>query len=134
MLPISLAIGAGAWLAATLTCEPLPAPGRLRCALVAELPAEAGHIEWADALVLRVPGFLQPLRGRLASRDADVQKERLLRWNFALVAKTEGTGELVLRVRAVTCDAAKRCEATEVDVPVNVYVGPALPPGSSAPR
>lgn len=133
MLPITLAIGAGVLLTATLSCDALSAPGRLRCSLAAELPIESARIEWADIVVLRAPSFLQPLRGRLALREADIQKERSVRWTLALVAKAEGTGELVLRVRAVTCDVERRCAPTMLDVTAKVRVGPAEPEAKPSP-
>ena len=133
MLPLTIAtagiVAALSTLSGALTCEPLATPGRLRCTLVAEIPTDGLRIEWADAVVLRSPSFLQPLRGRFAASDAEVQKDRLVRWNLALVAKTEGRGELVLRVRAVTCDTKvpAHCVPSSIDVPLIVRVGPALP-------
>ena len=126
--PLLAAAAAAATIAATVTCEHAAGAGRVRCeAHVTASPAEA-EIAWADLVVVRTASFLGPLRGRVAPADASDKKPGAWTFEFALVAKERGTGDLVVRARAVVCTSAA-CVPAEAEVTTSVDVGP-----SGAPR
>ncbi len=106
---------------ASMTCPPSSSAGRLRCS-VEVLPAEGESLSWADVVLTEVPPFTVALRGRLSPSDAvDTRPERW-RWEFAVVARRHGKGELTGRVRAVVC-RGKACRPVEVEVKTEVRVG-----------
>ena len=107
---------------ATLTCDHVADPGRVRCEVEARVdPGES--IAWGDVVLLRTPPFATALRGRIGPHDAAVREPGLWRWTFALVARAKGAGELSGRVRVVVC-RDQACGAREVEVAGKVEVGP----------
>jgi hypothetical protein len=108
-------------LRATLQCERVAAPGRVRCD--AELRTSRGTVRWADVEILETPDFLAPLKGRVGPRDAAMRENDLWRWGLGLVARDRGDGDVVTRVRAVVCDG-DRCEPYEATARNHVTVGP----------
>jgi hypothetical protein len=107
-------------LRATLQCEHVATPGRVRCD--AELRASHGTVRWADVEILETPDFLAPLKGRIGPRDASAHESDLWRWALGLVARDRGEGDVVCRVRAVVCDAGS-CVPEEVTAAAHVLVG-----------
>jgi hypothetical protein len=117
--PVARAEDASPPLRASLVCEAPPGPGRFRCD--AELRVSAGTIQWAEVLVVRTDDFILPLRGRLGPRDASTREADIFRWSLGLVAKGKGTGQVVVRLRAVVCRGAA-CAPVEADVATGVTV------------
>jgi hypothetical protein len=110
-------------LVATLTCDDAPRPGRVVC--VATLrSSRPWRLTWADALVVRVPDFIAPLRSRVLASEDD-QGAALAR--VAFVAERPGTGEVTIKARAVLCADAegRQCRTAERDVtaPIKVLGG-----------
>jgi hypothetical protein len=106
-------------LRAFLVCEPPPGPGRFRCD--AEVRVPDGTIQWAEVLVVRTDDFILPLRGRLGPRDASTHEPDIFRWSLGLVAKGKGTGQVVVRLRAVVCHG-QVCAPVESEVATGVTV------------
>jgi hypothetical protein len=107
---------------ATMTCEHVAVPGRVRCEVEARVgPGES--ISWGDVVLRRLPPFAAPLRGRIGPHDASVREPGFWRWAFALVAHEKGTGEVEGKVRVVVC-RDKTCSARDVAVVGKVEVGP----------
>lgn len=87
---------------ATLICGPVPAPGRVRCHVDAEVgPGEA--IAWGDVVLVSTPEFVSVLRGRIGPHEATSHLPASWRWEFALVARGKGAGEVEGRARLVVC-------------------------------
>jgi hypothetical protein len=107
---------------ATLTCDAVPTPGRVRCEAEARVPPGLA-ITWGDLILLSTPPFLSPLRGRIAPSEATVRAPELWHWALALVGRTKGTGDVKARVRLVTCTPEKTCTARQVEVTGHVTVG-----------
>jgi hypothetical protein len=106
---------------ATMTCEPVATPGRVRCEVSVHVePAET--IAWGDVVLLQVPSFAEALRGRIGPGDATLKEPTLWRWALALVARSKGRGELKGRVRLVVC-RDKLCTPEEHLVAGEVLVG-----------
>ena len=106
---------------ATILCEHVAAPGRVRCEVSAQVePAEA--ISWGDVVLVQVPSFAEALRGRIGPGDATVKEPSMWRWALALVARSKGRGELRGRVRLVVC-REKICTPEEHLVAGEVLVG-----------
>ena len=107
---------------ATMTCDPVPVPGRVRCEVEARVPP-GQSISWGDVVLQRVPPFATALRGRVGPHDASVREPDLWRWPFALVARGKGTGQIEGQVRVVVCKD-RSCAAQDVPVVGQVQVGP----------
>jgi hypothetical protein len=113
--------GARPALTATMSCEHVDGPGRVRCEVEARVsPGDA--IAWGDVVLLKTPDFVGALRGRIGPRDAVVHDPDLWRWALALVAKQKGTGEVLARVRLVLCHG-EQCSPREVEVTGHVVAG-----------
>ena len=108
-------------LRATLVCEPLAAPGRLRCDV--EARGHAGALRWADVEVVRVPTFIVPLRGRAGPREAATREDDLWRWSLGLIARQRDAGDVAVRVRAVVCEG-DACTPRVAFAIAHVKVGP----------
>jgi hypothetical protein len=108
-------------LRATVVCESLAAPGRLRCDV--EARGHTGALRWADVEVVRVAKFIAPLRGRAGPREAATREDELWRWSLGLVARARDTGDLTVRVRAVVCDR-ETCTPQVAFAVAHVTVGP----------
>jgi len=112
---------------ATVRCERVAAPGRVKCA--AEVRAAAGRsIAWADIVILELPDLATALKGRIADVDTTARDAGGQSWAFGLVARRAGQGDLRARVRALVCDApaatdAARCAPVALDVRAAVQVG-----------
>ncbi len=101
-------------LAAKLRCEPARAPGRALCTLEISAAPER-RLSWADALVLKTPGFARTLRARLAAKELGSPT----RLTLALVLEAPGRGAVRVRARAVLCEQAgskERCGPVTRDV------------------
>src|SRR5580658_677942 len=113
-----------------LSCEPAPRPGRVRCE-ARVYAAEGESITWGDVVLLEIPPFLSALRGRVGPHDATVRTPATWRWEFALVARATGKGDVVGRARLVVC-RAKTCLPRELPLVGHVAIG--AEPASSPPR
>jgi hypothetical protein len=110
-------------LSAHLSCESALGPGRVRCTLGAEVPAEQ-RLAWFDALVVEAPPFARPLRARIAHRGA--AEESKVDVALALLATGVGEGWLVVRARAVVCgrgQASAECRPLSKDIRLKLLVG-----------
>ena len=111
---------------ATLTCERVVGPGRVRCEVEARV--EPGvSITWGDVVLLRVPPFAAALRGRIGPSDTSARAEDRWRWAFAVVARASGSGDVDARVRLVVCrdgarDAERNAERNKVCSPRQIAV------------
>lgn len=106
---------------ATMTCDPVPGPGRVRCVVDARV-ADGESISWGDVILVVVPSFLSALRGRIGPHDATVQEAAHWRWGLALVAHGPASGVVEGRVRLVVCRGAL-CEPRQVPIAGAVVVG-----------
>lgn len=79
-------------------------------------------IRWGDVEIVSVPSFVTPLRGRIGPRDATVRDDDTWRWALGLAARERGAGDVVARVRLVTC-VGDKCAAQAVAVSARVQVG-----------
>lgn len=106
---------------ATMTCERVELPGRVRCEVEARVsPGDA--ITWGDVVIVRTPPFAAALRGRIGPHDATVHDPGVWRWALALVARDKGGGDVEGRVRLVVC-RGDRCGPREIDVKGRLQVG-----------
>lgn len=108
-------------LSATLTCEPLAAPGRLRCDV--EARGHVGVLRWVDVEVVKVPKFIAPLRGRVGPREASTHEDSLWRWSLGLLVRERDAGDVTVRVRAVVCEG-DTCTPQIALAVAHVAIGP----------
>jgi hypothetical protein len=110
-------------LRASITCDHLAAPGRLRCDV--ELRTRDATLRWADVSVVEVADFILPLRGRAGPREATTHEDDLWRWGLGLVTRGRGRGEgdVTVRVRAVVC-RGEECVPEQTTARGHVLVGP----------
>lgn len=106
---------------AELSCEPAAKPGRVRCE-ARVYAAEGESIAWGDVVLLAAPSFLSALRGRIGPHDATIRSPTTWRWEFALVARANGGGDVVGRARLVVC-REKACLPRELPLVGRVVVG-----------
>lgn len=106
---------------ATMTCERVDGPGRVRCDVEARV-APGESIQWGDVVITRTPAFASALRGRIGPQDATARDAEAWRWALALVARERGSGDVEGRVRLVVCRAAA-CATREVPMVGRVVVG-----------
>lgn len=117
-------------LRATLTCDRVSEPGRVRCAVEARV-AEGRTLAWADVEILELPELASPLKARIGPADATSRQPTSAAWAFAVVARRVGQGEARVRVRAVTCTApagdagatGARCSPVTTEVRAQIVVG-----------
>jgi hypothetical protein len=126
-------------LRASMQCDRAGEPGRVRCTVEARVVAGM-TLTWADVVMLALPDFASPLKGRIGPQDALSRDPTSTKWALGLVARRAGQGEVRARVRAVVCDApsageggagalpmspapARRCVPVTVDVKAGVTVG-----------
>ncbi len=117
-------------LRATLTCDRVSEPGRVRCAVEARA-ADRRTLAWADVEILELPDFASPLKARIGPTDATSRQPTSASWAFAVVARRVGQGEARVRVRAVTCVApagdagpgGARCSPVTTEVRAMIVVG-----------
>jgi hypothetical protein len=110
-------------LSTRLSCEPAPAPGRVRCALSLEVTPDL-RFSWVDALVVAAPAFARPLRSRVPQRKL-TGKESKADVLLALLASRTGRGTLTVRARAVVCsrDPLASCRPMSRDASIELEVG-----------
>jgi hypothetical protein len=113
--------GAGGSSRATMTCERVDAPGRVRCDVEARVAA-GESITWGDVIITKTPAFVGALRGRIGPHDATTHDAEVWRWALALVAREKGSGDVEATVRVVVCKA-EACTPREVAVTGKVIVG-----------
>jgi hypothetical protein len=108
---------------ASLSCEPAAGPGRILCELRAR--ATQGKLVWSDALVVRAPGFVRPLRSRLVAQLGTPAASGGAWAKLALVASEAGEGKLELLARGVICQdgpAGESCTPVLAPVTVEIHV------------
>jgi hypothetical protein len=106
---------------ATMICEHVDAPGRVRCDVEARVPT-GESIQWGDVVLVKTPPFVGALRGRIGPHDATAREAEGWRWALALVARERGSGDVEARVRLVVCKG-DTCAPREVPVVGRVVVG-----------
>jgi hypothetical protein len=106
---------------ATMTCERVDAPGRVRCDVEARV-APGETITWGDVEIVRTPPLAAALRGRIGPHDATAREAEVWRWALALVARDKGSGDVDARVRLVVCRAGT-CAPRELSATGRVAVG-----------
>src|SRR5688572_11017388 len=119
--------GADAALRGTFRCPQRETAGRVVCDL--DLPKRVGEstLVWVDALVLKAPPFVKPLRARVTAPVARGGADAL-NLPVAFVAQELGRAELTVRARAVVCrdadQAPSGCRALQADFTTAIRVGP----------
>lgn len=88
---------------ASLRCDRVLEPGRVRCRAFARAPV-GREIAWADVVLLSVPEFATALKARIGPGDVVFQDATTFRWELGLVVRRKGEGEVSARVRVVLCD------------------------------
>jgi hypothetical protein len=106
---------------AKVECARASEPGRVRCEIVARVPAGA-VLKWADIVVTKTPPFATALRARVGPLDASAREDNVWRWAIALAARGRGAGELAVRVRVVSC-VREACVPSELEARADVVVG-----------
>lgn len=116
-------------LRATMTCDRVAEPGRVRCSVEARVP-DTRVLGWADVVVLELPELATPLKARVGAESVTARQPGTVSWAFALVARRAGRGEARARVRAVSCErvadggaSAERCVPVSVEVRAELVVG-----------
>ena len=118
---------ADAGLLGTFSCPQRETAGRVVCDL--DLPKRVGAstLVWVDALVLKAPPFVRPLRARVTVAVARGGADAL-NLPVAFVAQELGRAELTVRARAVVCrevdQAPSGCRAVQADFTTAIRVGP----------
>lgn len=118
--------GADADLRGTFSCPQRETAGRVVCDL--DLPKRSGAstLVWVDALVLKAPPFVRPLRSRVRVPVARGGAEAL-NLPVAFVAQELGRAEITVRARAVVCQklepAPSGCRALQTDFTTSIRVG-----------
>jgi hypothetical protein len=107
---------------AVLSCAPVQSPGRVRCEVEARV-APGESISWGDVVLVETPPFISPLRARIGPHDATTRSPTAWRWEFALVARGKGIGQVDGRVRLVVCREST-CLPRELTVAGRAVVGP----------
>lgn len=112
-----------------LSCRHETAPGRILCEL--DVEARGAKLRWADALVVRAPDFARPLRARIGAEQANLRTDSRVRLPLALLGTRTGTGELIVRGRAVVCSLQgddRSCRAETQLASTRVVLGPTEQP------
>ncbi len=117
---------------ASMQCDRVSEPGRVRCAVDVRLDGGRA-IAWADVEILALPDFASALKGRIGPQDALARDATTTKWALGLVARRAGVGEARARVRVVACDAARpgappneprtKCTPLVVEVKASLQVG-----------
>ena len=118
---------ADAALGGSFSCPQRETAGRVVCEVNLSLRAGESSLVWVDALVLKAPPFLRPLRSRVTvpvSRGGG----DALNLPVAFVAQELGRAEVTVRVRAVACrrldPAPSGCRPLQADFSTAIRVGP----------
>jgi len=106
---------------ATMTCDRVDSPGRVRCEVEARVGGDRS-ITWGDVILVKTPPFVSALRGRIGPHDATAHDPGVWRWALALVAKDKGSGDVEGQVRLVVCRGSS-CVPSQVAVVGHVAVG-----------
>lgn len=121
------ATAADSALAGSFSCPQRETAGRVVCEL--DLPKRSGDamLVWVDALVLKAPPFVRPLRSRVTV-PVTRGGAQALNLPVAFVAQELGRAEISVRARAVVCrqvePAASGCRALQADFTTSIRVGP----------
>lgn len=113
-------------LGGTFSCPQRQGAGRVVCDL--ELPKRAGTstLVWVDALVIKTPPFIKPLRSRVTVRVVP-GAGGALNLPVPFVAHELGQAEISVRARAVACQrvepAPSGCRSVHADFTTAIRVG-----------
>lgn len=111
----------------TFSCPQRETAGRVVCDLDLSKRSGASTLVWVDALVLKAPPFVRPLRSRVTASVARGGAQAL-NLPVAFVAQELGRAEITVRARAVVCrqtePAPSGCRALQADFTTSVRVGP----------
>jgi hypothetical protein len=114
-------------LGVTFSCESKSSRGRVLCEV--EIEAVRGRLAWADAVVLSAPDFAPPLKTRVGPQDEKARSDRRVRLPIAFLAKTEGSGTVTIRARAVLCaqGGGEACVTATRTASAELRAGPLVP-------
>lgn len=110
----------------TFGCPQREGPGRVVCDLDLPKSVQGSSLVWVDALVLKTPPFVRPLRSRVTTAIAPGGAEGL-NLPVAFVAQELGRAEITVRARAVVCRSVapepSGCRAVQADFTSAITVG-----------
>ena len=110
----------------TFGCPQREGPGRVVCDLDLPTVVQGSTLVWVDALVLKAPPFVRPLRSRVTTPIAPGGAEGL-NLPVAFVAQELGRAEITVRARAVVCRSvtpnSSGCRAVQADFTAVITVG-----------
>jgi hypothetical protein len=86
-------------------------------------------IAWGEVILTDVPDMATALKARVGPRDATVRTASAWRWEFALFARSKGSGTLRGSARLVVCTDAT-CVPCSVPLAEAIVVGPDSRPDS----
>jgi hypothetical protein len=112
-------------MSAALSCRAEAAPGRVLCELKYQ-PVVGARLAWADALVIRTPDFVRPLRSRVGRERFGAAGLDDRKLSLAFVASGPGVGNVLVRARAVVCRGqgqTERCTPQTQEVAAEMRVG-----------
>lgn len=115
---------AEAELSVQLTCPERQGSGRVVCEVSVSGVPPHSELVWADALVVKTPAFVKPLRARVAA-PAFARGAQSGKWPVAFVAEEVGHADVTVRGRAVVCtegDGPRHCHAGERTVSAEIVV------------
>lgn len=107
-------------------CPQREGPGRVVCDLDLPRAIHGSTLVWVDALVLKAPTFVRPLRSRVTTAMTPGGREGL-NLPVAFVAQELGRAEITVRARAVVCRSVapnpSGCRAVQADFTTTITVG-----------
>jgi hypothetical protein len=107
-------------------CPQREGPGRVVCDLDLPKAVHGSTLVWVDALVLKAPPFVRPLRSRVTTPIAPGGADNL-NLPVAFVAQELGRAEITVRGRAVVCRSVapkpSGCRAVQADFSTTITVG-----------
>lgn len=126
LLLVASPAGADAGLKGSFSCPQRETAGRVVCDLDLAKRAGESTLVWVDALVLKAPPFVRPLRSRVTLPVMRGGAEAM-NLPVAFVAQELGRGEISVRARAVICrqidPAPSGCRALQIDFTTSIRVG-----------
>lgn len=107
-----------------LTCPERQGSGRVVCEVAVDGLPPNSELVWADALVVKTPAFVKPLRARVAA-PVFPRGSQSGEWSIAFVAEEVGRAEVTVQGRAVVCATDRgfrRCQARERNATAEIVV------------
>lgn len=110
----------------TFRCPQREGPGRVVCELDLPKEVQGSTLVWVDALVLKAPPFVRPLRSRVTTPIAPGGAQGL-NLPVAFVAQELGRADVTVRARAVVCRSvapnSSGCRVVQADFTTAITVG-----------